>query len=217
MLTTKVNPLPTEIQPPTPNHNNKTTIEQTLQTRAPSKHSQMMLSELINESKTGRICGPFLPPVGWNINVCSQIDTDDGPIFPQTCPDSMVAMAIALAIEQIGSDGNDKVRRGEDWLRGLQNGTIRIGDSPFHHTVDHYINIARHVWEAEQTTTLNMPSLQETKQTQQPSRHMHGKHQTASAKYICQETPTNLGRRPRRSIQTTPLEKSCRSISSTTY
>ena len=52
-------------------------------------------------------------------------------------------MAVAFAILQIGSDGSDKVRRGEDWRRSGHNSTIHVTDAPHHHDVEDYIYVAR--------------------------------------------------------------------------
>ena len=38
----------------------------------------------------------------------------------------------------MGSDGQDKLRRGEDWRRGGQNSAAHAVDQPHHHTPDHY-------------------------------------------------------------------------------
>ena len=51
-------------------------------------------------------------------------------------------IAMAFSIKQIGSDGNDKVRRGEDWRRSGHNSTCAMHDQPFHHTPDHFASLA---------------------------------------------------------------------------
>ena len=62
------------------------------------------------------------------------------------CP--MISAATAFPIRQTGSDGKEKIRRGEDWLRGVKNSTLEVDDPPNHHTFDNYTTVGRHIFEA---------------------------------------------------------------------
>ena len=56
-------------------------------------------------------------------------------------PHSDPYIAMAFSIEQTGSDGNTKIRRGEDWRRSGHNATCTMHDQPFHHTPDHLVAV----------------------------------------------------------------------------
>jgi hypothetical protein len=61
------------------------------------------------------------------------------------------ALPAAFPIMQVGSDGKDKIRRGEDWRRVGQNSAVSVDDALIHHTIDVYIQTARHIrqqWKA---------------------------------------------------------------------
>ena len=60
-------------------------------------------------------------------------------LLPLPHPDPYIAMA--FSIEQTGSDGNTKIRRGEDWRRSGHNATCTMHDQPFHHTPDHFVSL----------------------------------------------------------------------------
>ena len=55
-----------------------------------------------------------------------------------TCQETQgdAAAAIGFSITQTGSDGKEKVRRGDDWRRGKQNLTARVWDRPSHHILE---------------------------------------------------------------------------------
>lgn len=69
------------------------------------------------------------------------------------------ATSVAFAIQQQGSNGQKKVRRGEDWRRGLRNCKVSAKDSPVNHRAESFVAVARHlarqgkvpvVWGADQ-------------------------------------------------------------------
>ena len=78
--------------------------------------------------------GPLRQPPHWTHRT----------IQPKSCPDRIVQdiprreprVAIAFSIQQIGSDGKDKIRRGEFWRRSGHNSTCIMRDQPYHHTPD---------------------------------------------------------------------------------
>ena len=98
-------------------------------------HGQGMLDEIRAEASAGRLEGPFRPPESWET---PGVD----PSLPP-CPDEEVYASAVFPIIQIGSDGQDKVRRGEDWRRSHHNATVVAQDAPMHHTVDHFIALAK--------------------------------------------------------------------------
>ena len=64
---------------------------------------------------------------------------DSGETLPPPHDDPFIA--VAFSIEQTGSDGNTKIRRGEDWRRSGHNATCTMHDRPFHHTPDHFVSL----------------------------------------------------------------------------
>ena len=56
---------------------------------------------------------------------------------------SEVAASVAFSIVTEGSEGQVKVRRGEDWLRSHHNATTQTKGGPRHHTVDDLVLAAR--------------------------------------------------------------------------
>ena len=59
------------------------------------------------------------------------------------CPSNTPLASFVFPIIQVGSDGKDKVRRGEDWRRSKHNSTVRASDQPHHHNIDSYVNAGR--------------------------------------------------------------------------
>jgi hypothetical protein len=55
--------------------------------------------------------------------------------------------AISFPIEQIGADGKQKVRRGEDWLRSGHNALAVTSDSPIHYGIYHQIECCAAIME----------------------------------------------------------------------
>lgn len=51
--------------------------------------------------------------------------------------------SVAFSILQTGSDGRDKVRRGEDWRRGHQNMTVSARDASQNHRTINFLGVAR--------------------------------------------------------------------------
>ena len=50
-------------------------------------------------------------------------------------------IAMAFSIEQTGSDGNTKIRRGEGWRRSGHSDTCTMHDQPCHRTPDHFVSL----------------------------------------------------------------------------
>ena len=55
-------------------------------------------------------------------------------------PHAQPYTALAFSIQQVGSNGKDNIRRGEDWRRSGHNSTCT--DQPVHHTPDHFASLA---------------------------------------------------------------------------
>jgi len=100
-----------------------------------------LLKELIIERELGKVRGPFAAPEKWGVQAH----------LPEGCgqslhpaPDNQDCYpSIAFPIDQQGSDGRKKIRRGEDWKRSFHNRLAQTSDKPAHHTVDYYLQGAR--------------------------------------------------------------------------
>jgi hypothetical protein len=106
--------------------------------RKVDKHVDVLASEIAAEVAKNRMEGPFQAPLTWPRKTVPM------PSFNHTkellpLPDADPIIAIAFSIEQIGSDGSDKVRRGEDWKRSGHNSACSADDGPVHHDIDHYV------------------------------------------------------------------------------
>ena len=102
-------------------------------------HWEMMLEEIMTEVKMGRMNGPFEAPSWWPTQTIAPNRHGFDVTLPLPHEDPFIAMA--FSIEQTGSDGNTKVRRGEDWRRSGHNATCTMHDQPYHHTPDHFVSL----------------------------------------------------------------------------
>ena len=109
--------------------------------------SDVMLSEVMSEVKMGRMEGPFEAPTHWPRQAVA-VQANPMTAHLQTRPCDEVAAALAFPIHQVGSDDKDKVRRGEDWRRSCHNSTVSVADAPHHDTVDEFVALARHLFDA---------------------------------------------------------------------
>ena len=116
-------------------------IKNKLSKRKLSEHADSMAAEIAQEVLSYKMDGPFRAPLHWPCQMVALKDFEHTKDL-KDLPDPDPLTAVAFAIEQIGSDGANKVRRGEDWRRGHQNATVLATDSPAHHTVDDYIDMA---------------------------------------------------------------------------
>ena len=116
---------------------NRTYIHQKLRAGNVDQHWERMADEIAEEVRAGRMNGPFKAPSWWNVETVQLRSAPD--LALSELPDDEPYIAVAFSIEQIGSDGNNKVRRGEDWRRSGHNSTCIMHDQPFHHTPDHFI------------------------------------------------------------------------------
>ena len=102
-----------------------------------------MADEIAKEVQMGRMDGPFMAPTWWKIPAVAlpqHAHTNQLKPLPHPTP----VIAVAFSIHQTGSDGQPKVRRGEDWRRSGHNRSCNMADQPHHHTPDHYVWLAQH-------------------------------------------------------------------------
>ena len=116
-------------------------IQDGLQSRSAGPHSSGMLLEVLSEVDMGRIEGPFEAPSHWKTRTVGVRSRPDLRLLP--CPSNNPLASVVFPIIQVGSDGKDKVRRGEDWRRSKHNSTVRASDQPHHHNIDSYVNAGR--------------------------------------------------------------------------
>ena len=76
---------------------------------------EFILDEIIGEVKMGRMNGPFAAPDWWPTLTAAPRHEGVNKLLPLPHDDPFIAMAVS--IEQAGSDGNAKIRRGEDWTQ----------------------------------------------------------------------------------------------------
>ena len=101
-----------------------------------------MLKEIVDDVAKNRMKGPFTGPSCWpkkmvgaaNFPQCEE---------PQVGPQCHQPTSVAFAIQQIGSDGQAKVRRGEDWRRSGHNSAVEVTDGPANHRPDMFVAAAK--------------------------------------------------------------------------
>ena len=141
----------TETQSRTELHTyNRQYILKKLQQGRIDTHWQLMADEIAKEVQMGRMDGPFRAPKWWTRrSVPLQRHKHTSNLKP--LPHSDPIIALAFSIEQTGSDGKAKIRRGEDWRRSGHNRSCNMTDQPYHHTPDHYLWLAQHTAATDQT------------------------------------------------------------------
>ena len=105
---------------------------------------EVMLREVMQEVREGRMEGPFQAPAAWQkqtVTVPGQPGFDS--LLP--CPDTHPCIAWAFSVVQEGSDGNRKVRRCEDYRRSFHNDTIEAFDVQPHDDISVYVSLVRHL------------------------------------------------------------------------
>ena len=129
------------LQPKSPQQfadNNQQYVHRKLTTPRVDDHYEFMLEEIAQEVKAGRVNGPYRRPPSWPTKTIAPAGYDLTLLhLPHTDP----KVAVAFSIKQTGSDGKDKIRRGEDWRRGGHNSTCIMHDQPFHRTPDHFASL----------------------------------------------------------------------------
>ncbi len=92
-------------------------------------HWLMMADEIAKERKMGRMDGPFYAPEWWDVPAVAlnkHPHTRELKPIPHPTP----VIAVAFGIQQTGSDGQAKIRRGEDWRRSGHNRSCNMDDQP---------------------------------------------------------------------------------------
>ena len=132
---------PTSIE--TLRQNNRAYIHKKLQQNHVDPHWHLMATEIATEVQQGRMAGPFHAPEWLRTNTTPLKEyPHTSSLLPLPHPDPIIAMA--FSIEQTGSDGKQKIRRGEDWRRSGHNQACHMTDQPYHHTPDHYTWLAQY-------------------------------------------------------------------------
>ena len=88
----------------------------------------------------GRMNGPFTAPPHWEHQTITPSEYPELRLLPT--PRAAPAIALAFSVQQTGSDGKEKIRRGEDWRRSGHNATCIMHDQPYHHTPAHFAALA---------------------------------------------------------------------------
>eukprot|EP00435_Cladocopium_sp_Y103_P030010 s148_g7.t1 len=120
---------------------NEEYIHHKLATARPDTHWQQLLHEIVEDVRTGRMEGPFLAPPNWTTKTIAAAQYLDMCTLKEG-PPRHVPTSVAFSIEQIGSDGQPKIRRGEDWKRSKHNTTVSATDTPNAHRPDTFTAVA---------------------------------------------------------------------------
>ena len=93
----------------------------------------VMLDELYEERRLGRLSGPFVQPSWWP---CMSVGFEGEDLLP--LPQDQITVSFCFSVQQ-----QDKVRRCEDFRRSGHNATVAVNDSPPHDDVDKFIQLAK--------------------------------------------------------------------------
>ena len=114
---------------------------------------EFMLEEIVQEVGAGRMNGPYRQPSSWPTPTITPPGYGLALLpLPHTNP----KVAMAFSIKQTGSDGKDKIRRGEDWRRSGHNSTCIMHDQPFHHTPDHFASLVMQTHQTHPTAEMHI-------------------------------------------------------------
>eukprot|EP00439_Symbiodinium_sp_Y106_P028512 s5401_g3.t1 len=105
---------------------------------------EVILTEVMQEVRKGRMEGPFRAPAGWK-KPTVPVQGHPGLDSLLECPDAHPCIAWAFSVVQEGSYGNRKVRRCEDYRRSFHNDTIEAFDVPPHDDISVYVSLVRHL------------------------------------------------------------------------
>ena len=133
--------------------------------RPPQPQAATLLQEILMETKMGRVEGPFHAPSWWTRPAVAPAGRQLQPL-----PTDDPFIANAFAILQTGADGQEKVRRGEDWRRSGHNATVQVNDAPVHHTIDDFVALAQLLIHHRDRASWACP---ETRQPNQPQAPLH--------------------------------------------
>ena len=106
------------------------------------EYSDVLLDELIQETKLGRVLGPCRAPDDWKIKTVPIYDVVGMTELVEP-PPGQVFVAASFPIVQFDEHGDPKIRRGEDWRRSGHNSTVEADDVPTHRFVGDFVDMAR--------------------------------------------------------------------------
>ena len=132
---------------------NREYIHKKLQQQRVDPHWRLMADEIAKEVQQGRMAGPFHGPQ-WLHHPTTPLLEFEHTSTLQPLPHTDPIIAMAFSIEQTGSDGKAKIRRGEDWRRSGHNQACQMTDQPYHHTPDHYTWLAQYTCRSSQEVPL---------------------------------------------------------------
>ena len=117
-------------------------VQRKLQQQRVDPAWEIMAAEIAADVKLGRMEGPFTAPPCWGKSMVALADYQHtNALLPGPC--QHVPCCFAFAVHQVGSDGQPKVRRAEDWKRSLANSTVGAEDSPAYHDVSAFVKLAK--------------------------------------------------------------------------
>ena len=125
---------------------NEDYIHQKLERHRADPHWEELLAEIAQDVSRKRMTGPHHGPSTWPTKMqpaAQYAHCQD--LLPG--PEHHESTSVAFSILQVGSDGRDKVRRGEDWKRGHQNSTVSVNDTPVQHRPDTLVAAAKFIAE----------------------------------------------------------------------
>ena len=103
---------------------------------------EVMAAEIASDVQRGRMEGPFEAPPCWGKSTVALAEYQrTKELLPGPC--QHVPCCFAFAVRQVGSDGQPKIRRAEDWKRSLANSTVGVEDTPAYHDVSAFVKLAR--------------------------------------------------------------------------
>ena len=132
---------------------NRDYIHKKLQQQRVDPHWRLMADEIAKEVQQGRMAGPFHGPQWLHHHTTPLLEFEHTSTL-QPLPHTDPIIAMAFSIEQTGSDGKAKIRRGEDWRRSGHNQACQMTDQPYHHTPDHYAWLAQYTCRSSQEVPL---------------------------------------------------------------
>ena len=107
----------------------------------PDKHWKSLLEEISKDIEKQRMIGPLTAPPRWGIKTIPSTHHTNTQTLKEG-PSHHVPTSFAFSVEQIGADGQTKVRRCEDWKRSRHNETVEGEDIPPTHRVNTFIAVA---------------------------------------------------------------------------
>ena len=132
---------------------NRRYINQKLAKHRTDPHWETLLSEVASDVKKHRMTGPHHGPPEWaHKTVAAAQFKHCQHLLPG--PSKHEPTSVAFSIAQTGSDGNQKIRRGEDWRRSHHNETVAVDDVPTNHRSETFVELSRQIASQGRTSLL---------------------------------------------------------------